>query len=69
MTQKIGYFDKIFAEQWSDPDNPYWKENFYTLQDNTTQKYMEATDKLNDFLQANFIFIRGEVPANHRHWK
>ncbi len=32
-----------YVEDWSLPDNPYWKKNFYTPQDNTTQEYMEAT--------------------------
>ena len=55
--------DIKFTEDWSLPDNPFWKDNFYTPQDNTTQEYMEATDKLNDFLPANFRFIRGEPLA------
>jgi hypothetical protein len=27
-----------YVEDWSFPDIPYWKDNFYTPQDNTTQE-------------------------------
>jgi hypothetical protein len=43
--------DIKFSSDWSEPNNPFWKDNFYTPQDNTTQEYMEATDKLGDFFQ------------------
>ncbi len=33
------------------------KDNFQTLQDNTTQEYKEATDKLLHFLPASFAVI------------
>ena len=42
-----------------DGDNEFWK-NFYTLQDNTTQEYREAMEKLAGFLPANFELIRGK---------
>ncbi len=35
------------------PDNPYWKDNFYTPQDSIIQEYMEATEK-NENLPASF---------------
>ena len=40
------------------PDNPFWRENFYTPQDNTTQEYIEATDKLIN-LPAEFYLVKG----------
>ena len=33
-----------FIEDWSEPSHPFWKDNFYTPQDNTTQEYKEATN-------------------------
>jgi hypothetical protein len=46
-----------YVEDWSLPDNPYWKNNFHTPQDNTTQEYMEATEKLEN-LPASFVLRR-----------
>ena len=46
-----------FIEDWSEPSHPFWKDNFYTPQDNTTQEYKEATDKLLHFLPASFALI------------
>ncbi len=46
-----------YIEAWSEPSNPFWKDNFYTPRDNTTQEYMEATLKLLHFLPANFALI------------
>ena len=43
-----------YVEDWSLPDNPYWKDNFYTPQDNTTQEYMEASGKIEN-LPASFV--------------
>ena len=43
-----------YVEDWSLPDNPYWKNNFYTPQDNTTQEYMEASEKIEN-LPASFV--------------
>ena len=48
--------DIKFTEDWSLPDNPFWRDNFYTPQDNTTQEYMEATDKLIN-LPASFYLV------------
>ena len=48
-----------YVEDWGLPDNPYWKNNFYTPQDNTTQEYMEATEKLEN-LPASFV-LRPDV--------
>ncbi len=47
----------IEDSDWSLPDNPYWKDNFYTPQDNTTQDCMEATEKLGS-LPPNFVLRR-----------
>jgi sRNA-binding protein len=49
--------DIKFSEDFSFYTHPFWKNNFYTPKDNTTQEYIEATDKLNDFLPANFRLI------------
>jgi hypothetical protein len=38
-----GDYEK-YLEDWSLPDNPYWEDNFYAPQDNTTQEYTEATE-------------------------
>ena len=46
-----------FVEDWSEPSHPFWKDNFYTPQDNTTQEYKEATEKLLHFLPASFALI------------
>jgi len=46
-----------FIEDWSEPSHPFWKDNFYTPRDNTTQEYKEATDKLLHFLPASFALI------------
>ena len=35
-------------------------ENFYTPKDNTTQEYVEATDKLGDFLPDNFLLNKSK---------
>ena len=50
--------DRKFTEDWSLPDHPFWKDNFYTPQDNTTQEYMEATEKLKN-LPSSFVLMRG----------
>ena len=54
--------DIKFSEDFSFYTHPFWKNNFYTPKDNTTQEYIEATDKLNDFLPANFRLIKG-IPS------
>jgi hypothetical protein len=46
-----------FIEDWSEPSHPFWKDNFYTPQDNTIEEYKEATDKLLNFLPARFALI------------
>ena len=46
-----------YVEDWSLPDNPFWRDNFYTPQDNTTQEYMEASEK-NENLPASFVLRR-----------
>jgi hypothetical protein len=46
--------DRKFTEDWSLPDHPFWKDNFYTPQDNTTQEYMEATEKLKNLPSSLF---------------
>ena len=51
--------DIKFSSDWGEFNNKFWLENFYTPNDNTTQLYMKATDKLGDFLPANFELIRG----------
>ncbi len=43
-----------YVQDWSLPDNLYWKINFYTPQDKITQEYMEATEKLEN-LPASFV--------------
>ena len=55
--------DIKLTDDWRMPDNPFWRENFYTPQDNTTQEYIEATDKLIDILPANFPLIKGYPTA------
>ena len=55
--------DIKFSEDFSFYTHPFWKNNFYTPKDNTTQEYIEATDKLNDFLPANFRLIKGQPTA------
>ena len=55
--------DIKFTEDFSYYTHPFWKDNFYTPKDNTTQEYIEATDKLNDFLPANFRLIKGQPTA------
>ena len=54
-----------YIEDWSEPSNPFWKDNFHTPRDNTTQEYMEATSssKLLDFLPASFALIY-DVPES-----
>ena len=52
-----------YIEDWSEPDNPFWKDNFYTPKDNTTQEYKEATLKLLHFLPAKFALIY-DVPES-----
>ena len=51
--------DIKFTSTWGDGDNEFWQK-FYTPQDNTTQEYREACEKLSGFLPANFELIRGE---------
>jgi hypothetical protein len=46
-----------FIEDWSEPSHPFWKDNFYSPRDNTTQEYKEARDKLLNFLPASFALI------------
>ena len=55
--------DIKFSEDFSYYTHPFWKDNFYTPNDNTTQEYIEATDKLGDFLPANFRLIKGDPTA------
>ena len=55
--------DIKFSKDFSYYTHPFWKDNFYTPKDNTTQEYIEATDKLNDFLPANFRLIKGQPTA------
>ena len=55
--------DVKFSKDWGMWNNKFWLENFYTPNDNTTQEYIEATDKLGDFLPANFRLIKGEPTA------
>ena len=50
--------DIKLTEDWRMPDNPFWRENFFTPKDNTTQEYMEATDKL-IHLPAEFYLVKG----------
>ena len=52
-----------YIEDWGEPSHPYWKDNFYTPKDNTTQEYKEATLKLLHFLPANFALIY-DVPES-----
>ena len=54
-----------YIEDWSEPSNPFWKDKFYTPQDNTTQEYKEATSssKLLHFLPASFALIY-DVPES-----
>ena len=52
--------DRKFRLDWSYYDNPFWLNNFYTPKDNTTQEYMEVTEKLNNILPANFVLVRGQ---------
>jgi hypothetical protein len=52
-----------FSSDWGEYNNEFWVKYFYTPNDNTTQEYMEATDKLRDFLPANFELIRGQKEA------
>ena len=54
--------DIKFSKDFGFYTNPFWKDNFYTSNDNTTQEYMEATDKVGDFLPANFSLIKG-IPS------
>ena len=54
--------DVKYSKDWSLPNNPFWKDNFYTPQDNTTQEYKEATDKLINILPGNFPLIK-DVPT------
>ena len=58
MPKKPPSDDRKFTEDWSLPDHPFWKDNFYTPQDNTTQEYMEATEKLKN-LPSSFVLMRG----------
>jgi hypothetical protein len=51
-------YDQKFAEDWSLPDHLFWKDNFFTPQDNTTQNYMEATEKLIN-VPNSFVLMRG----------
>ena len=46
-----------YVEDWSLPDNPFWRDNFHTPQDNTTQEYMEASEKIEN-LPASFVLRR-----------
>jgi len=55
--------DIKFSKDWSEWNNEFWLKHFYTPKDNTTQEYIEATDKLGDFLPANFRLINGEQSA------
>ena len=55
--------DIKFSSDWSEYNNEFWVKYFYTPNDSTTQEYMEATDKLGDFLPANFELIRGQKEA------
>jgi len=52
-----------YIEDWGEPSHPYWKDNFYTPKDNTTQEYKEATLKLLHFLPTNFALIY-DVPES-----
>ena len=52
--------DIKFRLDWGYYDNPFWKDNFYTPKDNTTQEYVEVTEKLNNILPANFVLVRGQ---------
>ena len=55
--------DIKFSSDWGEYNNEFWVKYFYTPDDSTTQEYREATDKLGDFLPANFELIRGQKEA------
>jgi hypothetical protein len=61
LPEKTPSDDIKFTADWGEPSNPYWKDNFYTPQDNSIQECKEACkeaiDKLKNILPASFALI------------
>jgi hypothetical protein len=55
--------DQKFSKDWGEWNNKFWQTYFYTPDDSTTEMYILMSDGFNDFLPANFRFIRGEKEA------
>jgi hypothetical protein len=49
--------DVKFSKDWGEYNNPFWYNKFHTPNDSITKLYIQATDKLNDLLPANFRLI------------
>ena len=55
--------DFKYSKDFSEWDNKFWLDNFYTPKDNITKEYMKLSDHFNDFLPASFRLIEGEKEA------
>jgi len=54
---------KILSKDWGEWNNPFWLDHFYNPNDNISDLYRTATEKLAGILPANFELIQGEKSA------